>query len=193
MLIIMGRSDPCNKEPIKQYLEKFAIKYRLKTLRVLDLGIGEGDFGVIAKNALSMKVNLTGVEIWDKYKNSQWDVYDKIYCMDIKDFLAKETEKYDIIFLIDVLEHFNKKDGETILKKIKKLANHFILLSTPITNYPQGDYLGNPYERHKYFWSDVSLQNEGFKEIFRKKVYTWQKEPKFAILGIFVYDCINDD
>lgn len=184
----MGRSDPCNKAPVTKYLRQFAKNNSAKTISVLDLGIGEGDFGAIAKKTLPMTVKLTGVEIWTKYKHPQWKLYKKIHLVDIRTFLATEKKKYDLIFLIDVLEHFNKKDGAQVLKKLKELTKHALIISTPITNYPQGSYLDNPYEKHRYFWSDKKLEKEDFKQIFRKRVYTWQKKPRFSTLGIFVYE-----
>jgi len=169
----MSRSDPCNKAPIKKYLRQFAKNNSAKTISILDLGIGEGDFGAIAKKILPMTVKLTGVEVCKKYEHPQWKLYNKIYLIDIRKFLFNKKKKYDLIFLIDVLEHFNEQDGKEILMKLKILTKHALLISTPITNYPQGAYLGNPYEKHKHFWSDKDLEKEGFKQIFRKRVYTW--------------------
>ncbi|HOI18643.1 MAG TPA: class I SAM-dependent methyltransferase [Candidatus Woesearchaeota archaeon] len=180
----MGRSDSCNKEPVTKYLKQFS---KNKSISVLDLGVGEGDFGAIVKKVLP-QARLTGVEVWKKYEHSQWALYDTLHMMDIRKYLQKRRNKRDVILLIDVIEHFNRQDGLKVLKRLQKMTNQSLLISTPITNYPQGKYLGNPYEEHKHFWSDKELEELGFKEIFRKRVYTWQKKPRFATLGIFVYE-----
>ncbi len=185
----MSRSDPCNKKPVTKYLFK-KINSINKKITILDLGIGEGDFGAIIKN-ISQKVKLIGVEVWKAYKHPQWKMYNKIYFEDIRLFLKEDKNAYDGILLIDVIEHFNKTDGLRILNQVMQKANNFVVISTPITEYPQGEYNNNPYEKHKYFWSDSDLKSKGFKRIYNKKVYTYSKEPKYATLGIYVWEKVK--
>jgi len=189
----MGRSDPSNKEPIEKHLILLSKSIRKKVVSILDLGIGEGDFGVMIREIFGKRANLHGVEIWKNYENENWFNYDKIFLMDIKNFLEEQTNCYDIVLLVDVLEHFGRDQGLKILNTVRNITKHCLILSTPITNYPQGTYLGNPYETHKYFWSDEGLIHLGFKELFRKNVYTWVKKPKFATLGIFIYTPPNKE
>jgi len=184
----VSKSDPCNKYPITKYLINKIPSINKKSITVLDLGIGEGDFGAIIKKKVKKNIKLTGVEIWKPYKHPQWKFYDTIYFEDIRTFLKNNKKKYDCVLLIDIIEHFNKRDGTRILSEIIKKANVFVVISTPITPYPQRDYNGNPYEKHKYFWSDTSLRGMDFRRIFIKRVYTYSKNPKYAHLGIYVLE-----
>lgn len=155
------------------------------------MGIGEGDFGAIIKNKIKKNINLFGVEIWKKYQHPQWKLYNKIYFKDIRKYLQFNKSKFDGVLLVDVIEHFNKTDGKRILSKCMRITNNFIVLSTPITVYPQSNLNGNPYEKHKYFWNDSELKKIGFKRIFLKKIKTYSANPKYANLGIYVFEKVR--
>ncbi|MCG0276860.1 MAG: hypothetical protein L5655_12040 [Thermosediminibacteraceae bacterium] len=93
-----------------------------------------------------------GVEAFKGYKNPIHEyVYDNIYYTDVMHILD-ELPNYDIILLIDVLEHFTKDEGYSLIRSLIKRANKSIIISTPLYPDKQKDYNGNYYEEHKSRW-----------------------------------------
>ena len=131
----MGSSDPANQKPILEFISQYLCKRDVDKVSVLDMGLGSGNFGSLLKNVFyQIDISLDGVEIWDKYKNPQWDLYNNIFLQHILSFLAENKKKYDIVLLIDIIEHFNKEDGEKIIQMAKNISN-CIIVSTPISDY----------------------------------------------------------
>jgi hypothetical protein len=61
-----------------------------------------------------------------------------------------------LVLLIDVLEHFNKAEGELLLNKILS-KNNGILISTPKKVSNQKDAFDNAYETHRSQWRKEEL------------------------------------
>jgi len=72
--------------------------------------------------------------------------------------LDKIETKYDLILLIDVLEHFEKHQGEILLQKILR-KNDGVLISTPKKPSIQKDAFGNVYETHRSEWTKGDLSS----------------------------------
>jgi len=81
-----------------------------------------------------------------------------MYIGDAIDILSKLKTNYDLILLIDVLEHFEKDRGATLLKECARIGRN-ILVATPHNIGTQMDAFGNPFEIHKFQWKkkDFSL------------------------------------
>lgn len=138
---------------------------------VLDIGSGFGKFGVLCREYLELwdgrqkyefERRIDCVEVFQKYITPLHKyVYDNIYNENILDIAPRLNVSYDLILLIDVLEHFEKNDGILLLKTL--LQNHgCILVSTPKIPTPQQDAFGNVYETHRSAWSMQELQSQGF-------------------------------
>ena len=84
-------------------------------------------------------------------------IYDTIYLGDIFE-LVDELKRYDIILMIDCLEHLSKWKGKEVVKKLFALCNKLLLLSFP--NFFQGDEghdWPNTRERHRCLWTPEDL------------------------------------
>ena len=57
-------------------------------------------------------------------------------------------ENYDLVLLMDVLEHLQKEEAFAIIEKVRVKAKH-VLISTPIGYTKQGAVHGNEAESHK--------------------------------------------
>ena len=68
--------------------------------------------------------------------------------------------RYDLVLLIDVLEHFEKDQGKELVKTLVK-KNGGIIISTPKKPSPQEDAFGNIYETHRSVWSKEELMELG--------------------------------
>lgn len=133
---------------------------------VLDIGIGFGMNGCGVRNWLDQgygfKTRLVGIEAFKDYKNPAWGVYDKVHIGDVRQVLPKLGEKFDLIIMTDVLEHFTKEDGARLLQELKSYATKAIIISTPAVWIEQGDVYGNEYERHRSLWKVWDFQDLGY-------------------------------
>jgi glycosyltransferase involved in cell wall biosynthesis len=119
---------------------------------ILDVGAGSGTYSDNLRNRLP-GVRFVAVEIWKDYiQQFQLDrKYDQVLNCDIREWVPEEM--FGIAICGDVLEHMSKQEAVDTYKKLQR-SSEFIVLSIPIVPYPQGEYNGNPYERHvKDDWS----------------------------------------
>ncbi|MBT3177729.1 MAG: class I SAM-dependent methyltransferase [Desulfobacula sp.] len=168
--------------------------------KLLDIGVGFGKYGFLAREYLELwdgrqeykawERKIDGIEVFEEYLTPVHDfVYSKIFVGNAIDILPTLDEEYDLILLIDVLEHFDYGEGLTILKECDKLGRN-IIISMPKDIGSQSDSFGNIYETHKFQWERKHFNNftdkfilpdtgrslivcigEGFKDISTFKKY----------------------
>ena len=101
----------------------------LKPTSVLDIGVGFGKYGVLCREYLELwdgrgnysefLRRIDGVEAFKKYITPLHKfVYNRLYDDDIMNIIDKIDFRYDLVLLIDVLEHFNIEQGNLLLSKI---------------------------------------------------------------------------
>jgi len=136
---------------------------------ILDIGVGFGKYGFLCREYLELldgreKLHdwrrvIDGIEIFAEYITPlQKSLYNHIYIGDALDILPTLRRRYDLILLIDIIEHFDYNDGQRLLE-LCQLRGRNIIVSTPKINMPQNAMFCNPYEAHKSFYK---------KEHFRK-------------------------
>ncbi len=129
---------------------------------ILDVGIGFGKYGYLCREYLELldgrqklddwQRRIDGIEIFERYITPlQEKIYDHIYPGDALDILPGLSKKYDLILLIDVIEHFEYAQGDRLLRLCLQLGKNAIV-STPKFDFPQSACFGNPFERHKSFF-----------------------------------------
>ena len=126
---------------------------------VLDLGIGHGINGAGIRNWLDCGIKpystrIEGVEGWPAYRSPLWDCYDQVHETTIQEFLTRDDRHWDMILMTDVLEHFDKEEGELILEGCKQRLNTGgnLIVVTPAVWIEQGAAYGNELERHRSLW-----------------------------------------
>lgn len=151
---------------------------------ILDIGIGNGKYGFLLKEYLSYwgarystklhEVNIDGIEVFPEYiKEMHKHIYDHIIIGNAYELLPTfPDKKYDLILLIDVLEHFSISDGKFILEECRRVGD-FTLVSTPIEMENQGVAYGNEYERHLSCWDKGELTREGATIVFNSSDQNW--------------------
>lgn len=128
---------------------------------ILDIGIGNGSYGFLSRQYLDIarerlsrdkwELIIDGIEVFPNYKNPVWDYfYNNIIIGNILD-LVGEIDSYDVILLLDVIEHFSKEDGTWLLEELLKKTD-YVIISTPKATYTQGEAFGNIYESHLSEW-----------------------------------------
>ena len=132
---------------------------RLDPQRVLDVGPGYGRYGFLFRERLDdfrWERRLDAVDVFPEYleRSRTAFLYDRFF---EGDFLAVEIPpEYDLVTMIDVLEHFTDADGERALDKALALAPQ-VLIATPL-DYEQGPMHGNPHEEHRSEWPSERLE-----------------------------------
>lgn len=139
---------------------------------VLDLGIGFGLWGAMLRNWLDFGLvsrrtfRLTGVEAFSQYGNPNWGHYDRVFNVTIQQFLGERNpaKQYDVILLLDVLEHFEKEEGFRLLEalKVRLSPGGVLYVATPSVFYVQGAEYGNQYEIHRSLWLVADFDAVGF-------------------------------
>jgi hypothetical protein len=138
---------------------------------LLDIGAGFGKYGVLAREYLELhesswrkpnwKCRIDGIEAFGEYLSDLHQfVYNHVYVGNALEVIPSLKEHYDLILVIDVLEHFSFDDGVELLKACLGIAGN-VLVSTPLEWYAQEDLFGNPYEIHKSHWKRKDFKQFG--------------------------------
>jgi len=149
---------------------------QLKPRSILDVGVGFGKWGHLFREYTDIvaaehdparyekknwQVRIDGIEGHAPYLTPMHHyLYDRIHIGDAIS-LIKTLQNYDLIFLGDVLEHFEKAQGLQLLKDALTKANKAIVVSTPKYETAQEDLCGNKLERHRSLWSANDLRAAG--------------------------------
>lgn len=145
------------------YLIEFIRKNRPHLKSVLDVGVGFGKDGFLLREYYDVKewhnykpetwqLKLTGVDIYNGYISElQRMIYNKIIIGDIIDILP-QLGTFDLAVLGDILEHFTKKEGYSLLDM---LFDHVedIAITTPYGFRKHQGTKENQHEEHKSGWT----------------------------------------
>jgi len=139
------------------------IIYTIAPASVLDIGLNSaGRWGAIIRDFSEVwhhervqpeqwQVQLDAIEAYEPNINAIHKLYyNNIYCGNAVD-LIDGLGNYDLIFLGDVIEHFEKPVAMQLLEKCAARAR-YVLINTPggkLEHWEQGAAYGNPYEQHR--------------------------------------------
>lgn len=130
---------------------------------VLDIGVGFGKYGVLCREYLELwdgredyhtfTRQIDGIEAFEDYLTPVHHyVYNQVFIGEAQNLVKTLKTSYDLVLLIDVLEHLTENEGKTLIKNI--LAKHTgVLISTPKKMEEQHDAFHNTYETHRTQWS----------------------------------------
>jgi hypothetical protein len=131
---------------------------RIAPRLVLDLGVGFGLYGVLCRQIMdgqdgrcdpsTWQGKLIGVEAWRHYRNPAWGVYDTMTAGSIGG-TRYDRVRYDLVLMIDSLEHQEPSSGRTLLRGLVRHNKH-VIVSVPNGLMVQGATFGNPYEEHRW-------------------------------------------
>jgi len=139
--------------------------YRLKPLSVLDIGVGFGKWGVIAREYTDVnkgrcaknqwRVRIDGIEIFPAYENVIWGVYNQVHIGNVINILPT-LGKYDLIMAIEILEHMKRDDGLRMVAMMKAKSKHYII---SYSNSVSPAVYGNKYEEHISKWTAADFKD----------------------------------
>jgi hypothetical protein len=149
---------------------------QFKPKSILDVGIGFGKWGVLIREITDIyqgdyaknhwKIKIDGIDIFPNYQNPIWSfVYDNVIIEDIFLYVDK-MNNYDAVVMCDVLEHFDKEKGRSLIEKLLT-KTQCLIITTPYYWLEQGAVFGNDAETHKSLWnpSDFKMYHSFTKKI----------------------------
>lgn len=161
--------------------------YRLQPKTVIDLGVGFGKWGTLAREVLDAmhgrcrpdqwKVPIVGVEAWEAYQNPAWEVYDAV---GIYDFAKDPPRGFDLVLMIDSLEHLEPEAGRAFLAELLEHNKH-VIVSVPIEYMPQGAAYGNKFETHRTHHSGAEFDQYQPTVLHRDSVLTVSMKGKWNV------------
>lgn len=98
-----------------------------KNLTILDLGCGSGNFELFfsnqVKEILALDYNDQALEFLNNKLTERQIQNVKLVNLDIKEINKIKTDKFDLILIIDVIEHLPAKIARNLIKYLPKLLN----------------------------------------------------------------------
>jgi hypothetical protein len=88
-------------------------------------------------------------------------VMNHVICADIR--TVEIRKNYDVVMWYHGPEHVEKEEAIQVLGKLKKYANHLMIVGCPWGQSPQGPEYGNENERHLSTWRLPDFATIGFK------------------------------
>ena len=163
---------------------------KINPQKILDVGIGFGRWGILFREILEIwdednysgkwKRQIDGVEIFEGYLKEYHKLfYTNIFRMDIREFIKINEEKYDLINCGDIIEHFEKKEGENLIKSFLERTT-YLLINLPLGKYWEQDIKNNnPNEQHLSVWNINDFAKYPFKRI---KIFRDLHMRKYAVI-----------
>ncbi len=117
---------------------------------VLDVGPGFGKAAVLLREYLNVKPErIDAAEAWAGYVTPRLlDAYDTVTIGSVLDLDRSTLAGYDVVLIIDVIEHLAKRDGSALLDRIPG----WVVVCTPRDFFSNGP--GHPpTEEHVSHWT----------------------------------------
>jgi hypothetical protein len=140
---------------------------QLKPQSILDVGVGFGKWGHLFREYTDIleaehdparyeranwKVRIDGIEGYTSYITEMHRfLYNEIFIGNALE-LIHIVGHYDLVFLGDIIEHFEKEDGMNLLASAVEKAGKAVIVSTPKFETGQEDLCGNELEKHRSLW-----------------------------------------
>jgi len=167
----------------------------------LDVGCGNGANLRIA-NQHTRFVRRVGIEIYGPYivpehpanQGIEWIIGDALVVLPI---IADKS--FELVLLIDVVEHFSKDDGLCVLQHADRIASKLILLWAPEGDHIQDEhhYRDNPYmpyqqyQDHLSSWYRKELQDLGYDVAVWDNYHTDMRLPEGALPCVSAMFCLK--
>lgn len=139
-----------------------ALEKELKNMRtVLDVGCGSwSPLANIKKNFYSVGVDIHKPSIQEIKEKKIHDTYKIVDVLKISKYFKPRS--FDAVIALDVVEHFEKKDGLSLIKQMETIASKKVVILTPYGFVPQRPVDGNPYQEHKSGWYIEEFKKRGY-------------------------------
>lgn len=130
--------------------EVIQLVHEVDHTRVLDVGPGYGKYGVLLREYTRGIERLDAVEAWAPYVDERLRcVYNHVYQRDVLLLSDRELRSYDVVLMVDVIEHLAKGDALALLERIEGS----VVICTPRDWFqnPEADEIWS--EAHRSHWT----------------------------------------
>ncbi|MFW6285745.1 MAG: hypothetical protein ACOC16_01080 [Nanoarchaeota archaeon] len=162
-----------NLERFTDYYYQTKIIMNFEGKKILNIGVGDNILTSIIKEYNKFKSNNKKIKFktFDIDSQLKPDYVGDIYNID--KFLFKE--KFEVVCLFEVLEHFPKKDLNLLLSKISNITNKYVIISVPSVGITLNGMIKFPYFKKINYLIKFPIYNkinhkEHFWEIGRKNM-----------------------
>ena len=129
---------------------------------VLDVGCGSQSPLRLLANRPPRLVGVDGFEPAIEQSRAA-GIHDEYRCLRLGEIgRSFASRSFDAVVLIDVVEHFEKAEGEALLDASEAIASKRVVVFTPNGFLPQGEHYGNPYQRHRSGRTAPELRARGY-------------------------------
>lgn len=135
----------------------------LSPMRVLDVGVGFGRWGMLVREFCEewkgrfhrehWQVHLEGIEVFPKNVEEYHHLfYDWVHIGDAAEILENMDASWDLVIFGDVLQEWDKDTaGQMLHTALDRSA--YVLVNIPLgPGWERGPLYGNPYEEHRSTW-----------------------------------------
>lgn len=132
------------------------LAWEVKPARVLDVGPGFGKGGLLLREYVGCPpiFQIDAVESWEPYVNGRLHaIYDEVIQGDVLEMTDDELARYDLVMMIEVIEHLEKEDGLELLDRIPG----YVIVCTPRDFFQNPEAEMIPPEKHRSHWSVVDF------------------------------------
>ena len=104
------------------------------------------------------------VEVHEPYlvESRKKEIHQVYYQADVMQ-VGFQTGAFDVVFCSEVLEHLPHADGQVLLDRMERWAARRVVITVPNGWVPQGEYDGNPYQRHRSWWYASDFRRRGYR------------------------------
>lgn len=133
----------------------------LRNLKVLNVGVGEGNSGLAVQLPYFPFARLDNIDVHQPYLEAAmartWAAKEvNFFHADIKNF---NIVGYDLVLMFDVLEHLTKADSLAIINRIKCRQVIFI----PLEKEFRKNVYGAKSQDHLSLWTEADFKGRGYK------------------------------
>lgn len=150
--------------------EIIALVHQVPHAKIIEIGPGYGKYGLMLREYLNLKPQqLDCVEATRSYIDRfHWlkCLYDTVHHADCLDLPYEFYNQYDVVLIIDVIEHLDKQKAIEFLKNVKAQ----IIICTPVEFFEQ-EFENNPYEHHVSHWTEKDFAP--FAEVLYQSCGGW--------------------
>jgi len=141
---------------------------QLRPSSILDVGVGFGKWGHLFREYTDIieseselgryakqnwRVRIDGIEGFPDYITDMHRfLYNNLYIGNAIELLPS-LPTYDVIFMGDIIEHFEKTEGLKFLGTALQKARRALIITTPRHETGQEALCGNELERHRSLWA----------------------------------------
>jgi 2-polyprenyl-3-methyl-5-hydroxy-6-metoxy-1,4-benzoquinol methylase len=118
---------------------------------VLDVGPGHGKYAVLLREYTEGIERLDAVEAWEPYIEAfnLRALYDHVKRDDVCNLSDAVLGAYDVVLMVDVLEHLEHDAGEALLRRIPGA----VVICTPSQFFQNPEHEDIPPEAHRSLWT----------------------------------------